>query len=289
MQLLASIAALALAVEAGKRGLVGVTTATSAIDNAVFIKSDQLSWVYTYGVSPPSGSQFGSLPFVPQQWGGYGLSIFQSAVSAQNLKEKYVLGFNEPDGVGNGQANMLPAAAASAWKTAIQPLKAQGFKLGSPGVTGAPSGMVWMKEFMGNCSGCSIDFLALHWYGNYDGLVSHLNNYRTNFPDLNIWITELALPDNDASTTLKMMQDTLAYLDNATFVDRYTWFGSFRSSQSNVGPNAAFLDASGKLTTLGSTYLGLSAQSSKASTSGSSRTAMAPAVVLLAMFLTTLI
>jgi hypothetical protein len=39
-------------------------------------------------------------------------------------------------------------------------------------------------------------------------------------------------------------------------VTRYSYFGAFRSSVSNVGPNAAMLDQNGKLTDIGSWYMG---------------------------------
>jgi hypothetical protein len=39
-------------------------------------------------------------------------------------------------------------------------------------------------------------------------------------------------------------------------ITRYSYFGSFRSDASNVGPNAAMLTQDGKLTDIGSWYLG---------------------------------
>ena len=41
-----------------------------------------------------------------------------------------------------------------------------------------------------------------------------------------------------------------------SYVTRYSYFGAFRSSVSNVGPNAAMLTEKGKLTDIGSWYLG---------------------------------
>jgi hypothetical protein len=41
-----------------------------------------------------------------------------------------------------------------------------------------------------------------------------------------------------------------------SYLTHYSYFGSFRSSVSNVGPNAAMLDNNGKLTKIGSWYLG---------------------------------
>jgi len=39
-------------------------------------------------------------------------------------------------------------------------------------------------------------------------------------------------------------------------VGRYSYFGAFRSEESNVGPNAVMLNNDGQLTDIGSWYLG---------------------------------
>jgi hypothetical protein len=41
-----------------------------------------------------------------------------------------------------------------------------------------------------------------------------------------------------------------------SYIERYSYFGSFRSDVSNVGPNAAMLTQNGQLTDIGSWYLG---------------------------------
>ena len=41
-----------------------------------------------------------------------------------------------------------------------------------------------------------------------------------------------------------------------SYITHYSYFGAFRSDVSNVGPNAAFLTQDGKLTDIGSWYLG---------------------------------
>ena len=48
-------------------------------------------------------------------------------------------------------------------------------------------------------------------------------------------------------------------MDRIDYVGRYSYFGSFRSDISNVGPNAAMLDSKGRLTDIGSWYLGKAA------------------------------
>lgn len=60
-----------------------------------------------------------------------------------------------------------------------------------------------------------------------------------------------------------MFNTTIEYLDKLSSVERYSWFGSFRSDVSNVGPNAAFLTAQGQLTNIGSWYLGGSGSGSE--------------------------
>jgi len=54
-----------------------------------------------------------------------------------------------------------------------------------------------------------------------------------------------------------------------SYLTHYSYFGSFRSSASNVGPNAAMLDSNGKLTNIGSWYLGNVPVGTSASTAGS--------------------
>lgn len=61
---------------------------------------------------------------------------------------------------------MTPLEAARLWKQYIQPLKAYGVRLGGPAVTAAGSGRPWLKEFFAACTGCTIDFLPIHWYNN---------------------------------------------------------------------------------------------------------------------------
>jgi hypothetical protein len=51
-------------------------------------------------------------------------------------------------------------------------------------------------------------------------------------------------------------------------ITRYSYFGSFRSDVSNVGPNAAMLTKDGKLTDIGSWYLGGVATNNKPSAAG---------------------
>ena len=88
------------------------------------------------------------------------------------------------------------------------------------------------------------------------------------FPNTPIWILEYALNNENLATTQEFFNASLAYLDSLDLVERYAYFGSFRSSASGVGPNVAMLDSSGSLTDMGRWYLGQS-KGSKSGGSGS--------------------
>lgn len=48
-----------------------------------------------------------------------------------------------------------------------------------------------------------------------------------------------------------------------SYITHYSYFGAFRSSVSNVGPNAAMLTQKGQLTDIGAWYLGDKATGAK--------------------------
>jgi hypothetical protein len=76
------------------------------------------------------------------------------------------------------------------------------------------------------------------------------------FPDKKFWITEFNLERQDLTSTQSYYNQTINYLDSLDRIERYSLFGAFRSGVSNIGPNAAFLNNEGKLTDIGSWYLG---------------------------------
>jgi hypothetical protein len=69
-----------------------------------------------------------------------------------------------------------------------------------------------------------------------------------------------------------MRQDILPDGNYYRNVTHYSYFGAFRSSVSNVGPNAAMLDQNGRLTDIGSWYMGGVATNNIPKKSGASRT-----------------
>ncbi|KAI4151012.1 MAG: hypothetical protein LQ340_003747 [Diploschistes diacapsis] len=173
----------------------------------------------------------------------------------------YVLAFNEPDGSpATGGSSMLASTAAQLWISQVEPLKAKGVRLGGPAVTSAQTGFEWLVNFFAACDGgCSVDFLPIHYYGDFQGLASHIGQVRAAYQNVSLWVTEFGYPNVGLQDAQTFFNQSEQYLDRLDYIERYSYFGSFRSSVSNVGPNEAMLDQNGHLTDIGSWYLGGSA------------------------------
>lgn len=81
--------------------------------------------------------------------------------------------------------------------------------------------------------------------------------YRPRERKLGFWLTELALPGQDARANLAFMKDAVGYLQDLDYFEGYAWFGAYRTNEANawVGAGASLLDSMGKLTDLGKSYL----------------------------------
>lgn len=79
---------------------------------------------------------------------------------------------------------------------------------------------------------------------------------QSRYPNKTQWITEYALSNSPLEATQDFFNTSAEYFDRLDSVGRYSYFGSFRSDVSNVGPNAAMLTQKGELTDIGSWYLG---------------------------------
>jgi len=173
----------------------------------------------------------------------------------------HILTYNEPDGTSStGGSNVQPAVAAANWISQVEPLRKLGVKTGAPAVTGSPSGFTWLQMFFDAChsqgTNCTADFFPVHWYGNFEGLASHVGQVAGTYQNKSIWITEYALNNQSLSDTQSFYNTSAEYFDRISYIGRYSYFGSFRSDVSNVGPNAAMLTQKGQLTDIGSWYLG---------------------------------
>ena len=176
---------------------------------------------------------------------------------------KVVLGFNEPER--NEQAKMSVVEAVRAWKQFIEPLRAQGVRLGSPAIASTPEGLNWLDQFLKelNKAGGRIDFLALHWYGRgADSFINWITSARQRLGNkYPVWITEFACtswnrnqPVSQQEVT-EFMKQSIAKLESLSWVERYAWFGAQRQLDPAIGPAIALFAPNGQLSDLGQKYV----------------------------------
>ncbi|PPJ52451.1 hypothetical protein CBER1_10381 [Cercospora berteroae] len=245
-----------------KRGLAHVET-SEASDNHFWTSGD-LTWYYNWQATPDPALDNTPLQFVPMLWGeaqsktqNFYTQVKTQIDSGRNIS--WVLGFNEPDGCHGvyGGSCLDAETAAEIWISQIEPLKDLGVKLGAPGVTGSPTGSNWLRNFFTACDGkCTPDFIPIHWYGDFQGLASHVGQVNATYQNMSMWVTEWGFPEQKLEDTQDFYNQSVAFFDRIDYITHYSYFGAFRSSVSNVGPNSAMLTQKGELTDIGAWYLG---------------------------------
>jgi hypothetical protein len=121
----------------------------------------------------------------------------------------------------------------------------------------------YLKDFLEDCSGCEVDYLAVHWYncdlpslqayleGNVDAGGTLQGFVQFGKP---IWLTEFSCDTSHSIADQTVyMQAAIPYLEGNPSVFRYSWF-----SASPI-PNAELMNSDGSLTNLGVTYVNLPA------------------------------
>ncbi len=244
-----------------KKGLC-ITTHQQGYNWAESLKRVNVSWHYSWG-SKLMPNEPKNVEFVPMIWQAKGdfSNLDRTINYLEPLVEKGevhdLLGFNEPDGLKQG--NMSVTEAIAAWPKLMQ----LGVPLGSPACVHPDN--EWMKEFMAQAQlkHYRVDFVTVHWYGgpNAKGFVDYLKKIHEMYHKP-IWITEFAVADWKAKTVadnkyspnqvLVFMKELLPELNKLSFLKRYAWY-SAKTSSAKVGISALF-NADGSLTKLGEYY-----------------------------------
>jgi hypothetical protein len=175
-----------------------------------------VSWWYDWGQT--GSGQGAGIEFDPMIWSG--------PVPSSIGKAPYLLTFNEPD---NGsQSNLSPSKAASMWPQ----IESLATKAGIPYIVSpaVASSVTWMQSFISACTGCKIDFIAVHFYGcllhstpQWIGLAEYLEQfYQFGKP---IWLTEFSCDSTQSvASQTAYMKLAVPYLEATNQVYRYSWF-----------------------------------------------------------------
>jgi hypothetical protein len=172
------------------------------------------------------------------------------AKSLADIKPRYLLGYNEPDGEGNGHLSV--EEALDGWPILMK----TGLPLGSPGCVHDDD--PWMKAFMAGAAErhYRVDFVCIHWYYlNAKYLLDYVEKIHKLYGKP-IWITEFAPVDwsgQGAITPAKAVQfvkEALPALDALPYVQRYAWY----SDPSDPYGPACLFNKDGSLTEVGKAY-----------------------------------
>jgi hypothetical protein len=202
----------------GKRGIAYNSPALAKL----LIGKSQ--WAYNWGST--NGGLASGVEYLPMLWGATADKTntwVKDATAGIAAGATALLGFNEPDHT--EQANMSPQAAATAYKQYITNNFAGKAKLISPAVTngGGSMGLAWLSSFMGLCSDCQIDAVAIHWYdssSNVEYFKSHIQDAHTQ-SGKPVYLTEFGTTDGNDQAFLAAV---LPWLDSQDYVQKYAYF-----------------------------------------------------------------
>ena len=188
-----------------------------------------ITWGYNWGF--PSNGLSTSLEYVGMLWGnptgnqGYITNWNNYVATASQQGTKHLLAFNEPD-----INNLSPQDAATAWKTFMEPHRGT-YQLGAPAVTngGGATGLAWLQSFLNACSGCTLAFVPLHWYNNYDQVAdfaNHVQQAHSVAGNRPLWITEFQGTNGNDAQQIQFIKTVVPWLDSLSYVARYAYFGA---------------------------------------------------------------
>lgn len=214
------------------------------------------SAIYTWSPWYPGDARsLGLRPF-PMLWGEKQVGDFSRLVKPGYAD--VALGFNEPNQ--RGQADMSPQRGAQLWRQYLQPLAHQGYQLGSPATTSAPSGMVWMKDFFSACGGCTVNFITIHYYDvSAQGFIDYVTNFHNTF-NRPVVPTEYACQNFNGGAqctrdeTWGFHQRIKGWMDSTSWIPYYFPFGAFRDMQ-GVNVFNQLMNPDGSPTPLGWSYI----------------------------------
>ncbi|KAG9756612.1 hypothetical protein KCU75_g12132, partial [Aureobasidium melanogenum] len=129
-------------------------------------------------------------------------------------------------------------------------------------------GLTWLSNFMGNCTGCHIDFINIHWYSNKYAGANYFKQQVEAAHAMSggrpVWITEFGL-DSSVSYTqdelTSFLEEVIEWMDATDYVQRYAYFMDTTGALMNS-------DGSG-MSDLGSMYNSYPEVSSASSSSAS--------------------
>ncbi len=223
----------------GKRGLVYDDTSPSL---SMFNGYSKITWGYNWGSKPttPNGGLPSNFQFVPMLKSNAEkmTSTWADDVSAatRGSGTHYLMAFNEPDMLPKyGGTAMDVGSAVATYKDYMDKYASGNVKLGAPAVSSSDkSGQGldgWLKPFLQQCSGCTIDFVPVHWYGSDPkDFISYMQKAMSYAQGRPVWVTEFQCKGGDEQAFLAA---ALPWLDGQAGIARYSYFMASGKSLTN--------------------------------------------------------
>lgn len=243
-----------------KRGMVipagGVDTPYQV---AMVNKYPAISWVSSWFSISPHDLHNDTAEFVPQMYGLDSYSNWdQNAQEMVKNGSKHFLAFGEPETytTSGPQLHQDPATAAANWKKWMAPYSSKG-KVGSPCTLQSwKPDQLWQAAFLADCTGCNIDFIAMHWVDKVppgkgafqaQGFMDVVLNYTQIAGSRKVWIDNIQA-DGANEDQLDFLKVIIPYLENNNKVERYAYWSPERKS------GTGFLNSDGSMSSLGEWY-----------------------------------
>ncbi|KAF2835697.1 glycoside hydrolase family 128 protein, partial [Patellaria atrata CBS 101060] len=191
-----------------------------------FENSGKISWAYNWGTTPDGLPS--SFEYVPTMWGlkyDFPTIWAKNAQAAIDAGSTCLFSFNEPDHV--DQSGLSVPDAVVAYKKHMQPFAGKA-RIGSPSVTDgpAPMGLDYLDRFLSACSGCTVDFVNVHWYNSVNN-VQYFKDHVTKAHTMSgkpVWVTEFGTTDGSPEQIAEFLREVMEWMDAQDFVERYAYF-----------------------------------------------------------------
>jgi len=88
-------------------------------------------------------------------------------------------------------------------------------------------GLDWLDAFLTACSGCTIDFVPIHWYSG-SGEAAYFKEQVANATAVAggkpVWVTEFGCTDGSDSDISSFLEEVMPWMDEQSYVERYSYF-----------------------------------------------------------------
>jgi hypothetical protein len=72
-----------------------------------------------------------------------------------------------------------------------------------------------MENFFNECAGgCNPDFMPVHWYGDFQGMASHVGRVVATYPNMTVWVTEYGFPNQKLQATQEFYNQSATMFDS---------------------------------------------------------------------------